>query len=109
MSNYKWGSFPYRSTRDMRLAYDGAPQSCPVLTVELYMKWYHLFLVMPTGKVERLDERWEWPDGTAWFDHVPNPEYIQVLAQRFGYEIDHLAYELIIGRYEREVKDRYDY
>jgi len=84
------------------------PESKPVLTAENYSKWYELFLVMPDGTVgevgfgelhELADERGVSP----YVDHVPNPSLVSVLAERRGWSIDHVSYEVMVGRWEIEV------
>ena len=83
----------------------------PTLTVELYEKWYDLHLVHPDGKVEKVP----YPDDldccptnmSPYRDHVPNPEVVVKFARLHGYQIDNLAIELMVGRWEIETEDRY--
>jgi len=44
----------YFSNRNLPLIYYGEPSEKPVITVENYLKWYDLYLVLPTGSVERI-------------------------------------------------------
>lgn len=91
----------------------------PVLTVELYPKWYGLQLISIDGSVNELP----FPDRAslksafaqglddteaAFVDHVPNPIYVMRWASQEGHHLDELALELIIGRWVYEVKDAYE-
>lgn len=83
----------------------------PTITVELYMKWYGFYVVRPDHSFEEisflaLDEGWE-GESSPYVDHVPNPEAVIYYARARGYEIDDLSLEVMIGRWEHEVKDRY--
>jgi hypothetical protein len=82
----------------------------PILTVELYCKWYGLQLLRPDGTVEEVafpEEGWA-PEGeSAYCDHVPNPKAVARFAEHQGYLIDLLAMELMVGRWELEVRDTY--
>jgi len=98
----------WTSKRGHLLIFCGDPESKPVLTAENYSKWYELFLVMPDGTVgevgfgelhELADERGVSP----YVDHVPNPSLVSVLAERRGWSIDHVSYEVMVGRWEIEV------
>ena len=81
----------------------------PILTVELYIKWYKLYLIQPIGRVSevRFDEiesflgrEWEWAhDGSIQGDHVVNPKAVEQYAKQKGYTLDPLAYELLVGRW----------
>lgn len=69
----------YLSDRQIPLVYNERPQDKPVLTVENYCKWYNLYLVMPNGEVEKLDDDKiyhliENACDTFWSDHCINPE-----------------------------------
>lgn len=82
------------------------PRPCqPVLTVELYPKWYGLWLVHAgVAAAEpihfgRLDDG----EGTPYVDHVPNPAAVRRFAERHGYVVDELAEDLIAGRWQNEV------
>lgn len=83
----------------------------PTVTVELYVKWYELYLIAPQVDGRKsiykigLDELDECrPDGvSAYVDHVPNPKVVKLFAQRNGFEIDELAWDLIVGRWQNDV------
>lgn len=85
--------------------------SVPVLTVELYTKWYGLYLVDPSGKIEELsfpEDLGSGPTGIMpYCDHVPNPEVVLRFAKAHGYQLDELAAELLVGRWEIEVRGRW--
>lgn len=81
----------------------------PVLTVELYTKWYELFLIEKKGdnfdaysvSFGHLED--VCPVGVSpYLDHAPNPLCVKLFAHRNGYHIDELALELITGRWQIE-------
>lgn len=81
------------------------PGSTPTLTVELYCKWYKLFLVQSDGWIEEIpfpDDKYEPLGESPYLDHVPNPNAVQNYARVFGYEIGELALEMMIGRWALE-------
>lgn len=80
----------------------------PVLTVELYCKWYSLHLVWPNRIVERIDFGRLEPAAASlncspFVDHIPNPAAVRALALAEGWHLDELAEELIVGRWHIEV------
>lgn len=82
----------------------------PTLTVELYVKWYTLWLVKGHEVTEV-----EFPDmgnyeklGSPYLDHAPNPRHVCAWAEKNGFEIDHLALELMVGRWELEGTSHYE-
>lgn len=86
----------------------------PTVTVELYVKWYSLFVIQKMLYDEVIIEEVPFPDdefcGTGespYCDHVPNPAVVARWAASKGYVIDDAAMEMMIGRWEREYKDRY--
>jgi hypothetical protein len=68
----------------------------------MYPKWYSLYLVHPNGDVEEI----EFPDG--YVDHVPDPMAVAAYAESHDYEVDSLAYEMMVGRWETEVRGNYE-
>lgn len=90
----------------------------PTLTVELYTKWYTLYLVQ---KALNQGSRWEWlkvykvhyghledfrpEDQIAYLDHVPNPLAVKNFADAKKYHLDELAEDLLMGRWQNEVVD----
>lgn len=72
----------------------------PVVTVEAYTKWYGLYVVRPDAQVEEVP----FPTHetlTPYIDHVPNPAVVEAWAEANGYEVDEMALEMMIGRWQR--------
>lgn len=84
----------------------------PVITVEAKGKWYDLVLIGLDGKLSWV----EFPDmgdygrlGSPYVDHTPSPWHVVEWAENRGYEVCHLALEMMIGRWELECgRERYD-
>lgn len=96
-----------RSTKD--IIQRAHPQT-PTLTVELYSKWYGLFLVYPNGEIQEMPFPYDetCPKGEVPFvDHVPNPNAVIAYADANEYLIDNLALEMIVGRWEIEIRENY--
>ena len=81
----------------------------PVLTVELYTKWYELILIEKKGddfnaySIHFGHLQDVAPAGVSpYLDHAPNPLCVKLFAHRNGYHIDELALELITGRWQIE-------
>ena len=91
------------------------PKLMPIITVELYIKWYDLYVVQAGGIAYKFDAAFPgvWDtverkfDGSAYCDHVFNPKFVGELAGAIGGIVDDLAYELMIGRWEQEYKENY--
>lgn len=90
--------------------------SVPVLTCELYDKWYTLHLVHPDGRVEEVcfpgaDDRFPdsmvTPGASGFCDHVPNPTEVQRMAEHLGWEVDQCSLEMMVGRWEIEYRNNY--
>lgn len=81
----------------------------PLLTVEFYVKWYTLCLVFQDGSVKTVGydelEPYTPNNEAAYVDHVPNPSSVKNFAEKKNYDLDELAYELIVGRWAIEVKE----
>lgn len=104
-----------RSDRGVPLVSTVAVLDEPVLTVERYQKWYHLFLLTPTlgqkptDAIKRIDvEELDFSiltnptfgrNHSPYVDHVPNPVVVQRMCISYGWEIDDMALELMIGRW----------
>ena len=96
----------YYSDRGLPLVYTGGLLDEPVLTVENYMKWYNLFLVLPTGEVRPLTQE-EYDDiacvvlrdESSVGDHVWNPKAVILAMKGKGWRIDRSALEMITGRW----------
>jgi len=83
------------------------PQSETIITVELYCKWYSLYLLHPDGRcvVQPFpDEKYAPAGESAFVDHVPNPKAVENYAKVRGLEVGGLALELITGRWYLEAK-----
>jgi hypothetical protein len=97
------------SERGLPLLLSNGLPLAPTLTVELYEKWYTLYLVKPNGDIEVV----EYPDDPAscpsdmspYMGHVPNSKVVANYARNHGYEVDLLAFELIVGRWEIERRE----
>jgi hypothetical protein len=105
----------HTSARGFPLAWLSPPIDRPVLTVELYCKWYTLWLVSPAGAIDSVpfyhlsDLSTAGPALTPYIDHVPNPAVVLRLCEARGYHLDDIAYELIVGRWEIEGRENPDY
>lgn len=93
--------------------HDGPLDSVGVLTVELRSKWYGLWHITETTgraiyfhELDRLYTEQDLP-GPPFVDHVPNPYYVVALGKKLGIPVSDLALEMIVGRWELEVGDRY--
>lgn len=82
----------------------------PIITCELYSKWYELFIWWTDGQLLKLpfnkleDVAFEM-GVSAFVDHVPNPTVVEAYAERHDYGIDELAHDLIKGRWHNEVSN----
>ncbi len=113
ISNYRMLVGP--RGRPVCLACDYPDVDGPLLTVELSSKWYGLCLLRTwrEGVVHRiaveeldfgvLEEIRQAPFGPSLCDHVPNPAFVERLAQEKGWEIDDLGWELMVGRWHAEI------
>src|SRR5262245_5113245 len=104
------------SERDFPLCMVSGTKVLPLLTVELYTKWYTLYLIervefgaIQISKVwyDAFDTEALRPDGqSAFVDHVPNPIAIRNFADAKKYHVDELATDLLMGRWMNEVADQ---
>lgn len=101
----------YVSERNISLVYSGPRPQYPIITVENYLKWYDVYLVHPSGEVSKIDlylvER-RLGGETVWADHVPNPKAINETARFFGWDIDPISYELIVGRWVTTILHQFE-
>jgi hypothetical protein len=97
------------SKRGMPLVFHGEPPRCGVVTVENYCKWYGLYVVS-----QEVVTYFAFPDDyaetgeTPYADHVPNPRTVYRWAKKNGFVVCGESLEMMIGRWEREARDRYD-
>lgn len=89
--------------RGHQLIYNGVSDR-PIVTVELYCKWYSLYLIQPNGSVEEFIPPTE---EVSFKDDTFNPIELVQYALKMNYLIDDLAFELIIGRWETETLENY--
>jgi len=102
----------YYSNRGLPLVFceKEIPVDTGVVTVENYLKWYTLQVVLKDGTVEELNfpEMEDKPEGEQCFvDHVPNPRAVEKMAHRLGLYIDPQSLDMMIGRWFFEVEDIY--
>ena len=92
--------------RALALAGPYAP-GLKVLTVELRIKWYEMWLVCGNSQTpvqfHELEPFAAAMNVTAYCDHEPNPAVVRALAEARGWELDSLADDLITGRWHNEV------
>lgn len=100
-----------KSNRNIPLVYQGRILDKPVLTVELYEKWYSYHLVQPTGEVVALSFDLDLnfhklvektiPTLSA-IDHMPFPLMYKAICLANDYCEDELSYQLVLGRWTDE-------
>lgn len=96
----------YMSDRGLPLVLTDPDPRFPTLTVELYVKWYSLFLVCQCEVIQiSFEELEEFRTGgeSPFVDHVPNPGAVRRMVEHRRYVLDALAEELIVGRWVLEV------
>ena len=89
------------SPRGHRFVYQrGKPN---VITVEMYEKWYELWVTQPDGSYKALSflDLEDGFHGTPYRDHDPNPSAVDAYAERTGATVDELSMELMTGRWVR--------
>lgn len=98
-----------RSKRGMKLIWTEGGKledGTKVLTAELYVKWYELYLVTRYA-VTPIDfstlEKYVTSHQSAYNDHVPNPVVVERFAEMSGYTLDPVFFEVCTGRWELEV------
>jgi hypothetical protein len=101
----------YLSQRELPLVYWSDPiEGRTILTVENYCKWYGFDLVHSDGRVERIGfgelEKFS-GDEIPCSDHVPNPKAVKAMCEAKDWFLDTQAEEMMIGRWEIEVKRTY--
>jgi hypothetical protein len=114
----KWEDKPFTyhahfSERGHALVWAKTPLDIPILTVENYLKWYELYLIQPDGSITTIPfeelEPYEKDDGPVMGDHVFNPRVVQRMAHAQDYHLDTQAFEMLIGRWELEYKNKSEY
>ncbi len=102
---------PLISDRGIPLVLQDVPQN-DTLTVENYGKWYDLYLVTSNGLIikygyESYVDIVNMFPGTIWGDHVINPDFVCMLAEHKGFDVDERSYEIIVGRWVIEHEGKY--
>jgi hypothetical protein len=77
-----------------------------ILTAENYCKWNCLYLLYPTGYIKAIDPN-ILDDSVMYKDHVWKPDDIIIWANKNNYVVDEQFFEMLVGRWEIEVKERY--
>ena len=117
MSNTKEKYQLHYSDRKIPLVYTGPPpETGGIVSVENYSKWYRIYVVLPSGKVEDLQndpreskiaqkvEREA--EHSCIYDHTFHPGYVAELAERLGYTLDPQSEEIILGRWVTETENK---
>lgn len=99
------------SKRNQLLSHFGEVEM-PTIAVELYEKWYSLWLLKPDSTVEAIMfPDYDFPSSEisspSACDHVPNPDHVEQLCLDKGYQIGDFTKELLVGRWETEFKENY--
>lgn len=108
----------YVSERNIPLLFQGLPVKESVLTVENYLKWYRLYLVLPSGNVEpvpfdlmevmvRKDPTINTDESAPYCDHVPNPIWVARYCELLNFRLHSRSLEVMVGRWTLEVKDSF--
>jgi len=101
------------SDRSLPLAYTAPLRACPTVTVEIYDKWYSMYVVMTDGEVRKSQSFDEWHEacesvvGVPYVDHVFNPQLAKDFAKLIGGKVCPMSYEMMVGRWETDVKANY--
>jgi hypothetical protein len=117
------GTRALTSQRGMPLVCQQPNPDKPMLTVENYCKWYDFYLVFPDRHVEAFHsspERAKFFEEaerrcveehseSAYCDHAFNPRFMWILADLAGVVLDWTSFELVIGRWEEEYKQTYNF
>jgi hypothetical protein len=103
-TTYKSDMVTYRNNK---LIYQGdgpTKEDMPVLTAELYSKWYTLYLLKTDGTIEEFNPPIE---EVGYLDNKWNPLELEEYCEKNDIYIDELFYEMLVGRWELEVKNNY--
>ncbi len=109
MTYYSKRSIPLILTYGSGQPLEGASYAIGVITAELYVKWYELYIVSD-GCAHVLDfhdlEPYTPAGESTYVDHVPNPKAIQAFAEATGRPVDPTFLEVAYGRWFLEVTTR---
>ncbi len=120
-----FNEFCIKSERGFPLCCETGPPQGYLITVERYPKWYSLYLLSTIHDSTTIYKLEDHPLGvgasahgegeclehgeSSIGDHTWNPRFVQAVADYIECEVDSLAWELIVGRWEIESKYNYDY
>jgi len=86
----------YISEKNHLLTYVGEPIDKPILTGELYQKWYSLYLLNPDGNIEKhipdIDE-------VSFRDESYNPEELSEYCEKHNFALDPIVEEMNYARW----------
>ncbi len=76
----------------------------PLVTVENYEKWYNIFIIQPSGEVEKvttslIDDLNRKSNIQLWIDHEYHPKLLQLIAEHVGGEVPSTTLEIVAGRW----------
>jgi len=94
------------SERGLPLIYTGPLFDNHILTAELYVKWYKLYLIKSDGTIESVDPALE-DNEVEYRDNVWEPLSLRKWCDKNNIEMDELFYEILVGRWETEIKENY--
>lgn len=97
-----------RSERGIALVYQGKPdpKDRQILTVESYIKWYHIYSVHSDGRIFIInrgyaDKYESETNDVAWSDHFINPFFARWLDEQPEFEWDSPSFDMVVGRWLR--------
>lgn len=102
----------YMSDRDIPLIYVDSPLDVPIITLENYIKWYSVFVILPSGEVQKVPVQKieEANESGSWVaDHCFHPKLLYRLAKMYGGSVDSQAVEIAIGRWIEEINGHSDF
>ena len=99
----------YFNEKDVPLIFRGKPPECGIVTVESRFGWHGVYVVKPDSvKYFAFYDVYAGTRETPRRDHIPDPRIVCRWTKKNGYIICRQSLEMMIGRWECHVKDRYD-
>lgn len=92
------------STRNILLTWQGGNLGYPIICLELYTKWYDVYVVQVDGSIETvpsdlfLDLASRGAESVV-IDHDYHPNFLQRVADHYGGQVCELSKELAMGRW----------